>query len=64
MATQHWQTTFDLIGLAAYMTLMTGRLPDTRLLTIAREGTGPKEVLLPIKSRTNSETTTRQAAAA
>ncbi len=40
MATTRWQTTFDLIGLAAYFTLMTGEVPDGRLLREARRETG------------------------
>ncbi len=64
MATERWQTTFDLIGLTAYLTLMTGRLPDTKLLSVAREGTGPKEVTLPATSRAKSKTEARQALAA
>ncbi len=64
MATERWQTMFDLIGLAAYLTLMTGALPDTKLLSVAREGTGPREVMLPTKSRAKSKTEARQAVAA
>ena len=33
-----WETAFDLIGLTAYLTLMTGRLPDSQLFMVAREG--------------------------
>lgn len=40
MATERWQTTFDLIGLAAYFTLMTGEVPDGKLLREARRETG------------------------
>ena len=40
VATERWQTTFDLIGLAAYFTLMTGEAPDGKLLREARRGTG------------------------
>ncbi len=61
MATERWQTTFDLIGLTAYLTLMTGALPDSKLLAVAREGTGPKEVILPTKSRAKSKTKRRRA---
>ncbi len=47
MAREHWQTTFDLIGLAAYFTLMTGEVPDGKLLREARRETGPSaEVVL------------------
>jgi hypothetical protein len=42
-----WQTTFDLIGLAAYFTLMTGEVPDGKLLQEARRETGPSaEIVL------------------
>ena len=64
MATERWKTTFDLIGLAAYFTLMTGELPDSKLLTAARQGIGPKEVILPTKSRAKSKTKARRAVAA
>ena len=47
MATASWQTTFDLIGLATYFTLMTGEVPDGKLLREARRETGPSaEVVL------------------
>ena len=61
MATARWQTTFDLIGLAAYLTLMTGALPDSKLLSVAREGAWPKEVTLPTKSRAKAKTKARRA---
>lgn len=50
VATERWQTAFDLIGLAAYMTLMTGELPDPTLLRRARRGTGPQLLELPAKA--------------
>jgi len=40
VATERWQTTFDLIGLAAYLTLMTGEVPDRKLLREARRESG------------------------
>ena len=47
VATERWQTTFDLIGLAAYFTLMTGEVPDGKLLREARREIGPSaEVVL------------------
>ena len=47
VATTRWQTTFDLIGLGAYFTLMTGEMPDGKLLREARKETGPSaEVVL------------------
>ena len=60
VANAPWENMFDLIGLTAYLTLMTGELPDRKLLTAAREGAGPREVRLPGKSRT---ATGRRAAA-
>ena len=47
MATERWQTTFDLIGLTAYITLMTGELPDSEFLRHARRGAGLQLVDLP-----------------
>lgn len=49
MATNRWQTTFDLIGLTAYITLMTGELPDSEFLRQARRGSGLRLVGLPTK---------------
>ncbi len=57
-----WETTFDIIGLTAYLTLMTGELPDSQLLRMAREGSGPREVKLPRKSRTATRRKARRAA--
>ena len=39
VATTRWQTTFDLIGLWAYFTLMTGEMPDGKLLQEAQSRT-------------------------
>ena len=39
VATTRWQTTFDLIGLGAYFTLMTGEMPDGKLLREAQSRT-------------------------
>ena len=36
MASNIWQTTFDMVGLATYLTIMTGELPDRKLLASAR----------------------------
>ena len=33
-----WRTTFDVVGLATYLTIMTGELPDRNLLSAARSG--------------------------
>jgi hypothetical protein len=49
VATRRWETTFDLIGFAAYYTLMTGEFPDDDLMETARFGTGPRLVELPQK---------------
>ncbi len=49
MATDRWQTTFDLIGLTAYITLMTGELPDSEFLRQARRGSTLRLVELPAK---------------
>ena len=38
MASNIWQTTFDVVGLATYLTIMTGELPDRKLLSAARSG--------------------------
>ena len=38
MASNIWQTTFDVVGLATYLTIMTGELPDRKLLSAARKG--------------------------
>ncbi len=62
MAKAPWETTFDLIGLTAYLTLMTGELPDSKLLRMAREGSGLREVKLPRKSRTATRRRVRRAA--
>lgn len=50
MATERWQTTFDLIGLTAYITLMTGVVPDSEFLRQARRGSSLQLVELPAKS--------------
>ena len=70
MATSTWQSTFDLIGLAAYLTLMTGEVPARRMLAAAREGSGPRIVELPTttkkpatKKRTPKRRKTAKAAA-
>ena len=36
MATDTWRTPFDVLGLATYITIMTGELPDRELLDAAR----------------------------
>lgn len=33
-----WRTTFDVVGLATYLTIMTGELPDRSLLSAVRTG--------------------------
>ena len=38
MTTNIWRTTFDVVGLATYLTIMTGELPDRNLLSAARSG--------------------------
>ena len=38
MASNIWRTTFDVVGLATYLTIMTGELPDQKLLSAARSG--------------------------
>ena len=63
VATAPWETTFDLIGLTAYLTLMTGVLPDSKLLAEAREGSQLREVKLPPKSRAQAKTKARRPAA-
>ncbi len=63
MATTPWETAFDLIGLTAYLTLMTGELPDSKLLLVAREGPRLREVKLPRKSRAKAKTKARRSAA-
>ena len=55
MATERWQTTFDLIGLTAYITLMTGELPDSELLRQARRGAGLQLVELPASADRSAE---------
>ena len=60
MATPTWQSTFDLIGLAAYMTLMTGEVPERRVLTAAREGSGPHPVELPTTTKKAKKRTTKR----
>jgi len=47
VATERWQTTFDLIGLTAYITLMTGTMPDSEFLRQARRGSGLHLLELP-----------------
>ena len=55
MAEERWQTTFDLIGLTAYITLMTGQLPDSEFLRQARRGSRPQ--LLDLSSNTDQTAT-------
>ncbi len=38
MASDIWRTTFDVVGLATYLTIMTGELPERNLLSAARAG--------------------------
>ena len=38
MASNIWQRTFNVVGLATYLTIMTGELPDRKLLSAARKG--------------------------
>ena len=38
MRNERWRTAFDVFGLAAYLTIMTGELPDRKLLAAARRG--------------------------
>ena len=38
MTSNIWRTTFDVVGLATYLTIMTGELPDRRLLSAVRTG--------------------------
>ncbi len=38
MTSDIWRTTFDVVGLATYLTIMTGELPDRNLLAAARTG--------------------------
>ncbi len=56
MATERWQTTFDLIGLTAYITLMTGQLPDSEFLRQARRGSRPQLLELPVKTEESAKT--------
>lgn len=55
MATNRWQTTFDLIGLTAYITLMTGVVPDSEFLRQARRGSGLNLVELPRSDERSAE---------
>ncbi len=55
MAIERWQTTFDLIGLTAYITLMTGVPPDSEFLRQARRGSGLRLVELPAKLEPSAE---------
>ncbi len=56
MAIERWQTTFDLIGLTAYITLMTGELPDSEFLRQARRGSGLHLVELPASTARSATT--------
>ncbi len=56
MATERWQTTFDLIGLTAYITLMTGQLPDSEFLRQARIGSRPQLLELPVETEESAKT--------
>ncbi|MCH8025192.1 MAG: hypothetical protein IH866_00230 [Chloroflexi bacterium] len=38
MASEIWRSTFNMLGLATYLTIMTGELPDRYLLSAARTG--------------------------
>lgn len=38
MAFDIWRTTFDVVGLATYLTIMTGELPERNLLSAVRSG--------------------------
>ena len=52
MASNIWRTTFDMFGLATYLTIMTGKLPDRNLLSAARTGEydprGPAYLAAPV----------------
>ncbi len=39
-----WRTTFDVVGLATYLTIMTGELPDRNLLSAVRAGEYDRKV--------------------
>ncbi len=55
MAINPWQTTFDLIGLTAYITLMTGVVPDSEFLRQARIGSSLHLVELPRSDKRSAE---------
>ncbi len=55
MAINPWQTTFDLIGLTAYITLMTGVVPDSEFLRQARRGSSLHLVELPRSAERSAE---------
>ena len=38
MGTDIWRTAFDVVGLATYLTIMTGELPERNLLSAVRTG--------------------------
>ena len=52
MASNIWRTTFDVVGLATYLTIMTGELPERNLLSAARGGeygrTSPAYLAVPL----------------
>lgn len=38
MASDIWRKTFDVVGLATYLTIMTGELPERSILSAVRSG--------------------------
>jgi len=64
VASPLWETAFDLIGFAAYYTLMTGQLPGEDVMVAAREGTGPRLLALPREQANTHKQKSRQRVAA
>ena len=60
--TSPWQPAFDLIGLATYYTLMTGELPDERMMAAARERQTVREITLPEASIPRTKSATKKIA--
>ena len=52
MTSDIWRTTFDVVGLATYLTIMTGELPERNLLSAVRTGKygrmGPAYLAAPV----------------
>ncbi len=53
MAIQTWSSPLDVLGLAAYLTIMTGAPPDRELLAAARREPSVRVGVAPLKAKRN-----------